>query len=159
MTTGKGTVFCFTRKSSFLWIFEEFRMNEWKICFFSRVVFFPRPKIWMNAWLVNFSRKKKIKENTQKFRKKKHNQLLLKKKMEFIKNPNEWPMNFSWEKKNKFVFFFTVCPASREKKTRFSDLNEWMTNVHAQVKKYDSFATGEQLNLLLCVKCSTEELV
>ena len=80
-----GTVFFFSRKSSFFGIFEEYRMNEWKSCFFFRgCVFFFRPRNWMNEWHVNFSRKKKTQKNTHSSWKKKHNQLLLKKR-NFIK--------------------------------------------------------------------------
>ena len=37
-------IFLFSRKSSFFRIFEEFRMNEWKSCFFSGLFFFFRKK-------------------------------------------------------------------------------------------------------------------
>ena len=114
-------------------------MNEWKSCFFffPGCVFFFRPKIWMNEWLVNFSRKKKnTKKHTKIPEKKKHNQLLLKKIG--IRQKSEWMTDelFLGKKKNMLVFFFFRFFTLRgKKKTRFSDLNEWMTNVHARGKK------------------------
>ena len=117
-------IFLFPWISSFLRIFEEYRMNEWKSCFFSRFVFFFRPKNRMNEWPSNLSvEKKKNKKINKSWRKKKHKQLLLK-KSELDQNLIEWPMNLSAEKKNTTCFF----SALRKKKTRFSDLNEWMTN-------------------------------
>ena len=114
-------------------------MNEWKSRFFLFPVcfFFSHQKFeWMNdpKWPMNFSVEKKKTKNTEKIAgKKKHKHLLLK-KMERHQNLIEWPMNFSWEKKKTSCIFF--FPASRKKKnTRFSDLNEWMTNVHVRVKK------------------------
>ena len=48
---------------------------------------------------------------------------------------------FLGKKKNKLYFFFSRF--AEKKNTRFSDLNEWMTNVHVRVKKkYGTFAGG-----------------
>ena len=99
-----------------------------KLFFFSRFVFFfPLQKL--NEWMAReLFRGKKTQKKPQKREKKKHNQLLLK-KIGLHQNPNEWPMNFSREKKNIFFSRF-----AEEKKTRFSVLNGWMTNVHARGK-------------------------
>ena len=48
---------------------------------------------------------------------------------------NEWNMNFSREKKKNNMFCIFSRFAEKKNKTRFSDLNEWMTNVHARGKK------------------------
>ena len=50
---------------------------------------------------------------------------------------NEWTMNFSAEKKkNTLCFFFPAIFLTWEKKkSRFLDLNEWMTNRLFRVKK------------------------
>ena len=49
-------------------------------------------------------REKKTQKDTQNFGKKKHNTFLLKKRG-VSQNPNEWPMNFSVEKKITSCFF------------------------------------------------------
>ena len=129
-------IFLFPRKSSFFRIFEEFRMNEWKSCFFFfRFVFFFPPKK-SNEWMTLelFRGKEKKQKNTQKFGKKKYKQLLLKKKETSSKS--DWMTDelFLGKKKKTAVFFFSRF-AGKIKNTRFSDLNEWMTNVHVREKK------------------------
>ena len=79
---------------------------------------------WMND-MWTFPWKEKNTQKTDKTaEKKKYNQLLLKKRG-LHKNPNEWPINFSWEiKKNKSVFFFS---RSAEKKNTIFGF-EWMND-------------------------------
>ena len=139
----KVSYFFFTRKSSFLCTFREYRMNEWKGCFFfPGCVFFSAPKIeWMNG-MWTFPGKKKTQKNTHIFGKKKHNHFLLKKIGNHWKS--EWMTDelFLGKKKHKLVFFFSrFFPLRGKKNTRFLDLNEWMTNVHGRgKKKYDTFS-------------------
>ena len=112
----------------------------------------------MNEWQVNFSRKKKKKK-----KKKKNSNLRPKKKsyypilLHFLKkNKNlvspilEWMAYelFLGKKKNTgCVFFSEFFLWFRKKKTPISDLNEWMTNVHArEKKKYDTF---DSMNIAL----------
>ena len=107
---------------------------EWmkKLFFFSGLCFFfPASKIeWMNdMWTC--PRKKKNTKKHAKYATKKNNPLLLKKRG-LHQNRNEWPMNFSAERKKHILFFFF---GFGKKKTRFSDLNEWMANELIRVKK------------------------
>ena len=136
----KGTVFFYfpgiVRFFAFLRNIEW--MNEKVVFFYFRFVFFffP-PKIWMNEWpkmtYELFRGKKKNKKHRKKCGKKK-------KQASFIKkigtsSKSDWMTDelFLEKKKTSCIFFF---PASRKKKkTRFSDLNEWMTNVHGRGKK------------------------
>ena len=49
-------------------------------------------------------------------------------------------LNFSSrEKKKNLLYLCIFFPLSQKKLTRFSDLNEWMTNVHALWKKKGTF--------------------
>ena len=95
-----------------------------------KLFFFPPQK--SNEWMTFelFRGKEKKQKKHTKIREKKHKQLLLK-KGNFIKI---W-MNDRWifpqEKKTRCFFFFQKL----EKKTRFSDLNEWMANIHAHGNK------------------------
>ena len=105
-------IFLFPRKSSFLRIFEEYRMNEWKSCFFlfPGCFFFPPQKIeWMNdpEWPSNFSAEKKKNKKTHKNPGKKNTSNFYK-KSELDQNLIEWQMNFSaGNKKSKLIFFPT----------------------------------------------------
>ena len=53
---------------------------------------------------------------------------------------NEWPMNFSAErKKNTLCFFFRNFRDLGKKKKKHGfwiKMNEWMTNLSAEIKKY-----------------------
>ena len=82
-------------------------MNEKAVFFFPGCVFFFRPKIWMNEWLVNFSRKKKKhKKTNQNSGKKKTQPTFIKKN----RNPSKTRMNDQWtfpgKKKTRLYFFF-----------------------------------------------------
>ena len=119
-TSNKGIFI--SRISSFLRIFEGFRLNEWKSCFFFRVVyFFPASKIrWMNdMWTC--PRKKRTQKNTKNTQQKKNNPLLLKKKRTSSKS--EWMADelFRGKKKTHLVFFLGF---GKKKNTIF--WFEWM---------------------------------
>ena len=137
MAEPKGIVFFFYTEK-FVFVHFWGISNEWmkKLFFFSRVVFFfsAQKFEWMNG-LWTFPGKEKTQKNAPKFRKKKTQPT-------FIKNnrsPSKIRMNDRWTfpgKKKQLVFFFLrFFPLRGKKKTRFSDLNEWMTNVHARRKK------------------------
>ena len=138
----KGIVFFFyTEKFVFVIFFRNFEWMNEKCLFFFPGLFF-RPKIWMNEWLVNFSRKKK---NTKKHNKipekKKHNQLLLKKIG--IRQKSEWMTDelFLGKKKTSLCFFSPVFSA---KKHRFWIwMNEWPTSMPEEKKIRYLFSTDE----------------
>ena len=104
----KVPYFLFPRKSSFLRIYEEYRMNEWKSYFFP--CFFFRPKKRMNEWFLNFSveKNKKTKQHT-KIRKKNIRNFYIKKG---TSSKSDWMTDElflgNWK---KICFFF---PASRK---------------------------------------------
>ena len=139
VTVAKGTVFFFPDK----FVFAHFWAVsiEWMkklFFFFPGCFFFSGLQNWMNEWHVNFSAENKTqKKHKQNMKKKKNNPLLLKKRG-LHQNPNEWPVNFSAERKKHILFFF--FRAFGKKKTRFSDLNEWMTNELIPGKKRRYFA-------------------
>ena len=128
MRLPKGSlIFLFPWISSFLRIFEEYRMNEWKSCFFSPVCFFFPPQKsneWMAFELIRGKEKKQ-----KSWKKKKHKQLLLK-KSELDQNLIEWPMNLSADKKNTTCFFF---PLRGKKNTIFGF--EWMNDQRTYPRK------------------------
>ena len=104
----KGIVFFFTRKSSLLYIFEEFRMNEWKswVYFSGSCFFFSVQKFeWRNGLLTFPGKKKNTKKHT-KIPEKKTQPSFIKKN----RNPSKIRMNDRWtfmgKKENKLVFFF-----------------------------------------------------
>ena len=107
-------------------------MNEWKICFFFRFIFFFRPKNRMNEWYLNFSvEKKKKNKKTHKNSEKKNASNLLKKKETSSKS--DWMTDelFLRKKKKKQLYFFfplTIFgfewmndqrPCPRKKKIRY----------------------------------------
>ena len=107
-------------------------MNEKAVFFFFRIVFFfPASKIeWMND-MWTFPWKKKHKNHT-KIREKK-NTTNFAKKNGFPQNPDEWPMNFSRNKKNQLVFFFSRFAG--KKKQHFGIwMNEWPVNFSGKKK-------------------------
>ena len=134
----KGTVFFyFPGKVRFFAFLRNFEWMNEKAVFFFPVCFFFRQKIRMNEWHLNFSVEKKKNKKTHKNSEKKIQATFIKKKGNFIKIWMNDRWTFPRKKKKQLYFFF---PLRGKKNTRFSNLNEWMTNVHARGKeKCDSF--------------------
>ena len=126
------------RISSFLRIFERFRLNEWKSCFFfPGCFFFPASKIeWMND-MWTFPRKKKNTKKHTKYEKKKQ-PTFVKKKEDFIKILMNGRWTFPRKEKNTSCFFFGF----RKKNTIFGF--EWMNGqrTYPRKKKYGTFVEG-----------------
>ena len=120
----KVSYFFFPGKVRFCALFEEYQMNEWKSCFFFRIVFFfPASKIeWMND-MWTFPGKKHTHTKMNKNAVKTHNTCFLKKEeLLKIRLSDRW--TFPWEK-NTSCFFSDQNYVIGEKQTRSSDLNEW----------------------------------
>ena len=108
-------------------------MNEKAVFFFPGYVFFSGLQNWMNEWHVNFSVEKKKHKNHTKMREKKNTTNFVKKNG-FPQNPDEWPMNFSRNrKKSACIFFFPL--RGKKKKQHFGIwMNEWPVNFSGEKK-------------------------
>ena len=149
--------FFFPGKVRFCALFEEYRMNEWKSCFFFSgvVFFFSAPEIeWMND-IWTFPGKKKTQKKNTDFGKKKtvtYAWIIIDKKWFYTlishfasfleKNQlsiTHFGMNGLWtfpgKKKHRLCFFFRVFLWFRKKKHRFRIwMNEWPTSMPAEKK-------------------------